>query len=138
MIRTFLVAALLVPLAAQAKPWKPHKITVIPGVPLKADDIKPYVPPKLAPEPPLEPTDVKVVEVTVPEAVIEIRPWSSPMVGNAAQGARLPVKGTVKPIHGNGCAKLWYAVEPFGYVCNREVKPTDQPASTESVLKVRE
>jgi len=138
MIRTFLVAGLVVPAVALAKPWKPHPIHVIMGVPLKPEDIKPYVPPKLAPEPALEPGDVKVIEVTVPEAVIEIRPWSSPLIGNAAQGTRLTVKGTVKPIHGNGCAKLWYAVEPFGYVCNREVKPTDQPASTEPVLKVRE
>jgi lipoprotein-anchoring transpeptidase ErfK/SrfK len=128
----------LLPLAAQAKPWVPHKITVIPGVPLKADDIKPYVPPKLAPEPPLEPTDVKVVESITLDAVVSIRPWSSPMVGTVSLGGRVAVKGTVKPIHGNGCSKLWYALEPFGYICNRDVKPTNEPASTEPVLKVRE
>ena len=51
-MRSFVVALLVAaPLAAGAKPWKPHPIHVIPGVPLKADDIKPYVPPKLPPIP---------------------------------------------------------------------------------------
>jgi len=121
---------------AQAKPWKDHPIHVIPGVPLKPEDIKPYVPPNLLPEPTPEPSDVKVVEVTAPEAVIEIRPWLSPMVGNAIKGARLPVKGTAKPSH--GCSRPWYALEPFGWICGHDAHPTDQPATTESVLKVRE
>jgi lipoprotein-anchoring transpeptidase ErfK/SrfK len=138
MFRTSLVTVLLIPALAGAKPWKPHPIHVVPGVPLKADDIKPYVPPKLAPEPTPEPSDVKVIEVVTPDAVVSIRPWSSPMVGTVGQGTRVPVRGTVKPVKGNGCAKLWYALEPFGYICNRDVKPTDQPASTEQVLKVRE
>jgi len=121
---------------AAAKPWKPHPVKVIPGVPMRAEDIKPYTPPKLAPEPPLEATDTKVVQITAdPEAVINVRPWSSPLLGNAAKGARLPVKGIVK--QKSGC-KVWYALEPFGYVCNKEAVPTDQPATTEQVLKVRE
>ena len=135
---TLLCAVLAATTTAHAKPWKPHPIHVIPGVPLKADDIKPYVPPNLAPEPPLEPSEVKVVEVTAPEAVIEIRPWSSPMVGNAIHGARLPVKGVVKASKGGCPARLWYALEPFGYLCGHEGKPSAEPATTESVLKVRE
>jgi lipoprotein-anchoring transpeptidase ErfK/SrfK len=133
--------ALLAPslvLAKAPRPWKPHPIHVIPGVPLKPEDIKPYTPPKLLPEPPLEPSEVKVVEVMTPEAVIEIRPWSSPMVGNAIHGARLPVKGQVKTMHGGCASKLWYALEPFGYLCARDAKPTDQPATVDSVLKVKE
>ena len=134
----FVAVALLLaaPLVADAKPWKPHEIHVIPGVPLKPDDIKPYVPPNLAPEPAPEPSDVKVVEVTAPEAVIEIRPWLSPMVGNAVKGARLPVKGTAKASH--GCSRPWYALEPFGWICGHEARPTNEPATTEQVLKVRE
>jgi len=134
----FVVVTLLIaaPLVAEAKPWKPHPIHVIPGVPLKPDDIKPYVPPNLAPEPAPEPSDVKVVEVTAPEAVIEIRPWLSPMVGNAVKGARLPVKGIAKAAH--GCSKPWYALEPFGWICGHDARPTTEPATTESVLKVRE
>jgi lipoprotein-anchoring transpeptidase ErfK/SrfK len=140
MIRTALVGIVtLVPALAQAtKPWKPHPIHVIQGVPLKPEDIKPYFPPKLAPEPPIEPSDVKVVEISVPEAIIQIRPWSSPMVGNAIQKARLPVKGVVKTTRGGCSSKVWYALEPFGYLCGREANPTDKPASTESVLQVKD
>jgi lipoprotein-anchoring transpeptidase ErfK/SrfK len=126
------------PRSATARPWKPHPIHVIPGVPLKADDIKPYVPPKLGPEPPLEPSEVKTVEITVDEANIAIRPWSSPLLGNAVRGARLPVKGVVKA-SGHGCsARVWYALEPFGYLCGREGRPTEGAATTESVLRVKE
>ncbi len=129
---------LLISTSAFAAVWKPHPIKVIAGVPLKAQDIKPYTPPKLKAEPPLEPTDVKVVEVTVPEAAIEIRPWSSPMVGNAIQGARLAIRGVVSA-KGRGCSgKVWYALEPFGYVCSREVRPTSEPATTEQVVQMRE
>jgi lipoprotein-anchoring transpeptidase ErfK/SrfK len=129
---------LVVTAMALAKPWKPHPIHIIPGVPLKPDDIKPYVPPNLADEPPLEPSDVKVVEVTAPEAVIEIRPWTSPMVGNAINGARLPVKGVVKASKSGCAARVWYALEPFGYLCGHDGKPSSQAPSTDSVLKVRE
>ena len=38
-MRSVVVTLLVVaPLVADAKPWKPHPIHVIPGVPLKADD----------------------------------------------------------------------------------------------------
>ncbi|MGZ3428453.1 MAG: L,D-transpeptidase [Polyangia bacterium] len=138
-MRSVVVALLLAaPLAADAKPWKPHPIHIIPGVPLKAEDIKPYVPPNLAPDPEPEPSDVKVVEVTAPEAVIEIRPWSSPMVGNAIKGARLPVKGTAPATKGGCSARVWYRLEPFGWLCGHEARPTSEAATTESVLKVRE
>src|SRR2546421_9913074 len=117
-MRSVVLAAVLASsLTASAKPWKPHPIHVIPGVPMKADDIKPYVPPNLAPEPPLEPSEVKVVEVTAPEAVIEIRPWSSPMVGNAIKGARLPIKGVVTSTQGRCPSRVGYALEPFGCLC---------------------
>ena len=48
-VRSAVVCLLVVgaPVVAGAKPWKPHPIHVIPGVPLKPEDIKPYVPPKL-------------------------------------------------------------------------------------------
>jgi lipoprotein-anchoring transpeptidase ErfK/SrfK len=138
-MRFLLVAMVLTSsVTASAKPWKPHPIHVVPGVPMKADDIKPYTPPNLAPEPPLEPSEVKVIEVTAPEAVIEIRPWSSPMVGNAIKGARLPVKGVVTASKGGCSSRVWYALEPFGYLCGHEARATQQPATTESVLKVRE
>jgi lipoprotein-anchoring transpeptidase ErfK/SrfK len=132
-----LVGVVVLTATAAAKPWKPHPIHIIPGVPLKADDIKPYVPPNLEAEPAPDPSDVKVVEVTAPEAIIEIRPRSSPMVGNAIKGARLPVKGTVKS-RGGCSGKVWYALEPFGYLCSHDAKPTSEAPTSESVLKVKE
>ncbi len=134
-----LVLAILVatPAVAQARPWKPHPVKVLPGVPMRADDMKPYVAPNLGEDPTLEPSDIKVVEVTVPEAIIEMRPWSSPMAGNAIQGARLPVRGVVTG--GRGCAsKTWYALEPFGYLCGRDARPTTQQPTTKNVLAVPE
>jgi lipoprotein-anchoring transpeptidase ErfK/SrfK len=139
MIRTtpFILVAALASFPAHAK-WHAHKIHVTPGVPMRAADIKPYEPPHLDPEPPLEPSTVKAVEVTPLEAMILIRPWSSPMVGNAIRGAKLPVKGVVKS-NGRGCSgKVWYALEPFGYLCSREAEPTDDAPSTDAVLKVRD
>ncbi len=131
-----LVLALVAPVVAA--PSKKHPITVTPGVPMRAADIRPYTPPSLPPEPALEPSEVKAVEITVPETIIAIRPWSSPMVGSAILGARLPVRGVVQA-RGRGCSgKVWYAVEPFGYVCSREAKPTAQPTTSEQVLKVAE
>ena len=133
LVATVVLASLAGP--TEARPWKPHPVKVLPGVPMRADDMKPYTAPNLGPEPVLEATDVKVVEVNVPEAIIEMRPWSSPMVGNAVQGARLPVKGVVKG--GRGCSsKTWYALEPFGYLCGRDGHPVAAPATTEQVLKV--
>jgi lipoprotein-anchoring transpeptidase ErfK/SrfK len=127
---------LCAPSSALAEKWKPHPITVLPGVPMRAADIKPYVAPNLGPEPPLEPSETAVVEVTVLEAAIELRPGGAPLAGNAVQGARLPVKGQVK---GRGCSgKPWYALEPFGYLCSRDAKPTELPATTEQVLKVKD
>jgi lipoprotein-anchoring transpeptidase ErfK/SrfK len=138
MLRLSTIVAVWISGIALAKPpWKPHPITVIPGVPLKPDDIKPYVPPRLAAEPPLDPTTVKSILVQVPDAVVSIRPWSSPLVGTVAEGTRVAVKGTVKANKG-GCSKLWYAVEPFGYMCSHDVRPSDEPPTTEPTLKVRE
>jgi hypothetical protein len=131
-----LFVGLMLSATATAKPWKPHPIKVIPGVPLKPDDIKPYVPPKLAPEPSPEPTTIKSIVVQTPDATVSLRPWSSPLLGTVAEGTRVGLRGTIKPVHG-GC-KLWYAVAPAGYMCSRDVRPSDDPPTTEPTLKVRE
>jgi hypothetical protein len=138
---TFFLAIASITLSSTAfgKPWKPHPITVIPGVPMKAADIKPYTPPNLPPDPEPEPSDVKFVEVTAdPEAMIEIRPFSSPMVGSVAKGAKLLVRGAILA-KGRGCGgKYWYAVEPFGWMCSRDGRPSEGPATEQSVLRVPE
>ena len=133
---TFFATVLIATVGAAHAKIKPG-VKVIPGVPMRSQDIPAYVPPKLLEAPPLEATDIKVVKVTVPEVNILIRPWTSPLVGNALEGARLPVRGVLPVKH--GCAgKVWYAIEPFGYVCSRDVAPSTDAPSSESVLKVAE
>src|SRR5262249_2510604 len=99
--------------------------------------IRPYVAPKLDPEPELAPSDVKVVEIVRPNADmgwnVLARPWyGAPMVGQVLRGARIGVRGQVQVKNGHGCtSKLYYALEPFGYLCSRETRHTDKPATTE-------
>ena len=97
-----LFAVVAGPAHAKIKPG----IKVIPGVPMRPQDIPAYVPPKLGDDPPVEPTDVKVVKVTVPEVNILIRPWMSPLVGNAIEGARLPVRGALPAKR--GCSRRFH------------------------------
>ena len=118
------------------KPWKPHPINVIPGVPLKADDIKPYVPPKLAARAAARAErreggrgDRARGDDRDPAVVLADGGQRRPGRAAAGQGRGQAVRG--------GCsAKVWYALEPFGYICGREAHPTDQPATTEQVLTV--
>ena len=112
----------------------PLRVTI--GVPMREKDIPPYVAPVLPPEVPVEPSDIKVVEVTAPEAMILMRAGGAPMVGNAIQGARLPVRGIVKGSPRGCSSKTWYALEPFGYLCSHEAKRTDEAPTTDQVLKV--
>jgi lipoprotein-anchoring transpeptidase ErfK/SrfK len=138
-IRTLVFPSLLWAASAGAtKPWKPHPIHVIPGVPLKPEDIKPYVPPKLSPEPALEPSDVKTVQVITPDATVSARPWGSPLVGTIGEGTRVAVRGVVKATRGSCAGRVWYAVEPFGYLCGHDAHPTSEAPTTEPTLKVRE
>ena len=107
--------------------------------------IRPYVPPKLDPEPELTPTEVKVVEMAPtnsdPDGVVLARPsYAAPLAGHVLRGTRVPVRGEVLlPKNGNGCpTRLYYALEPVGYVCSSEARPTAKPATTEPVLKLVE
>jgi len=105
--------------------------------------IRPYVPPKLDPEPELTPTEVKVVEIaptnSEPDAVVLARPsYAAPLAGHILRGTRVPVRGEVLlPNKGNGCGtRLYYALEPVGYICSSEARPTAKPATSESVLSI--
>jgi hypothetical protein len=108
--------------------------------------IRPYVPPKLDPEPELTPSEVKVVEIAPtsadPDAVVLARPsYAAPLAGHVLRGARVPVRGEVvlPSKGGNGCGtRLYYALEPVGYICSSEARPTAKPATSSSVLQVVE
>jgi hypothetical protein len=106
--------------------------------------IRPYVPPKLDPEPELSPSDVKVVQITPIagewDATVLARPsFVAPLVGHVLRGATVGVRGQVETPTSRTCAsKLYYALEPFGYICSSETRPTAVPKTTEPVLKLVE
>jgi hypothetical protein len=106
--------------------------------------IRPYVPPQLEPEPELVPSAVKVVQI-VPfngewDATVLARPsFVAPLVGHVARGARIGVRGEFPVPNSRTCStKLYYALEPFGWLCSSQTRPSTEPATTESALKVIE
>src|SRR5438094_5668506 len=129
--------ALVFALLVASKP----QVVKLPGG--KTVTIRPYVAPKLDPEPEIQPSDVKVVEIVPPEhdwdSNILARPWyGAPMVGQILRGAHVPVKGQVQVKNGRGCStRLYYALEPFGWICSKETKKTDKPATSEQVLQLQ-
>jgi L,D-transpeptidase catalytic domain len=105
--------------------------------------IRPYVPPKLEPEPELTPSSVAAVEIVPPgdawDANVLARPaFSAPLAGHVARGARIAVRGEVQlPGGAYGCpSRLYYALAPFGFICANETRPATQPLSSESVLQL--
>jgi len=104
--------------------------------------LRAYVPPLLPPEPTFTPTALHTVEV-VPangdwDANVFARPsYTAPLVGNVARGTRLTVRGELMPPDRAYCATgLYYAIEPYGWVCSADTEPSGEPPTTESVLQV--
>ena len=87
---------------------------------------KPYVPPVLEPEPAFYRSAVSVVEILPAsgewDANVFARPlYSAPLVGNVARGARLRVRGELRPEDPAYCASgMYYALEPFGWICSAD------------------
>jgi hypothetical protein len=107
--------------------------------------IRPYVPPKLDPEPELVPSAVKVVQIDSGnpdewDVTVLARPsFVAPLIGHVARGARIGVRGEVPTPNSRTCStRLYYALEPFGYICSSETRPTSEPATTDPVLRVVE
>lgn len=102
--------------------------------------LRPYAPPTLAPEPAFVPSAVQSVEILPAngdwDANVFARPhFASPLVGQIARGARVPVRGELSLTSAPYCpSKLYYALVPFGWVCASDTKPTAEPLTTESVL----
>jgi lipoprotein-anchoring transpeptidase ErfK/SrfK len=123
-------------------PPKPLVALVLPATKkvLGYEKVKPYTSPDYEAEPPLEPSETKVVEIVDKEnqeVLVLVRPWVSPLIGSVPPGTRLSVKGVVHPKSGHGCpTHLWFAVEPWGYVCSKNARPTAEAATTTQVLQV--
>jgi hypothetical protein len=126
---------------AAAQAVAPPPVAPIPRRPVK---IRTYVPPVLEAEPEITPTDERVVEVVPPDedwdANVLVRPsFIAPMVGQVLRGARVAVRGEVLIKNARFCpAGRYYALEPFGYICASQTKPTNLPPTTEPVLQVQE
>jgi hypothetical protein len=101
---------------------------------------KPYQPPVLEPEPAPEPAKETAVESRTDDTAVLARPWyPSPRIGTLAKAARMKVRGKLEARPKERlCPKAtWYAIEPFGWVCSRHVRPTSAPPTTEPALVPR-
>jgi hypothetical protein len=105
--------------------------------------IRPYVPPTLSPEPELTPTTVSAVEIAPMNGDWDLpvlaRPsFAAPLVGHVMTGARIRVRGeVVLEGRGNGCStRLYYALDPIGYICSNEARPTYDPPTDKPVLQL--
>ncbi|HKU37121.1 MAG TPA: L,D-transpeptidase [Polyangiales bacterium] len=104
--------------------------------------IRPYVAPKLDPEPEISPSDTKVVQIAPSsgewDATVLARPsFVAPLVGHVLRGAKLGVRGQVATPTSRTCAaKFYWALEPFGYICASETRPTNDPKTIEPVLQL--
>jgi hypothetical protein len=102
--------------------------------------LRPYVPPVLDPEPAFNPSPVSSVEI-LPEngdwdANVYARPlYTAPLVGNVARGARVRVRGELRLPGAKFCStQMYYALDPFGWLCSADTTISPMPATTESVL----
>ena len=113
---------------------------VLPGTKrvLGYEKVKPYTPPEGYSDPPVEPTDVKQVEITEDkEALVLQHATISPLLGAVVEGARVPVRGVIHAKSTRGCpTRLWYVLDPFGYVCSKGARPSKDAPTTTSVLQV--
>jgi len=102
--------------------------------------LRPYVPPVLEPDPPFTPAEVTTVEIVPPDADWDIpalaRPRdTAPLFGSIARGTRVRVRGELAVPSSRYCGgSVFYAIEPFGWICGEFTQPTDQPLTRTSAL----
>ncbi|MBN1656456.1 MAG: L,D-transpeptidase [Deltaproteobacteria bacterium] len=95
------------------------------------------------PEQQLKATSFSVVEI-VPRRTehadtgVLLRPERfAPLVGHVARGARIGVRGQVEVADSGRCdASIYYALEPFGYLCADDAQASAQPLTTGTVLEL--
>jgi hypothetical protein len=103
-------------------------------------ELRSYVPPALEAEPAFTSTSVTRVQV-IPasgdwDANVFARPiYTAPLVGNVASGAVVKVRGELQLTYAPYCAAgVYYALEPFGWLCADDAEPTDLPLTSVPVL----
>jgi hypothetical protein len=104
--------------------------------------LRPYVPPALEPDPPFVPPEVTRVEIIPPDEDWDIpvlaRPRdTAPLFGSIGQGTRVGVRGELAVPSSRYCGgSVFYAIEPFGWICGEFTRPTDQPLTTTAALSI--
>jgi lipoprotein-anchoring transpeptidase ErfK/SrfK len=73
-------------------------------------------------------------------AVLARPSYAAPLAGHVLRGARIAVRGeVVLQGNGRGCGtKRYYALEPLGYICSSEVRPSNKPKTDEPLLQLVE
>jgi hypothetical protein len=99
-------------------------------------------PAKSSPEPTLSATAFPAVEIVPRNAedsdvgVFHRPARFAQLVGSVARGAVIRVRGQVVIADSKSCdSKVYYALEPFGYLCGDEAKPSNKPPTTGSLFE---
>jgi hypothetical protein len=104
--------------------------------------LRPYVPPALEPDPALSPSELTRVEIVPPHGDWDIpvlaRPRdNAPLFGSIARSTRVSVRGELAVPSSRYCGgSVFYAIEPFGWICAEFTQPTDQPLTTTAALSI--
>jgi hypothetical protein len=104
--------------------------------------LRPYVPPALEPDPALSPAELTRVEIVPPNGDWDIpvlaRPRdNAPLFGSIGRGTRVSVRGELAVSSSRYCrGSVFYAIEPFGWICAGLTRPTDQPLTTTAALSI--
>jgi hypothetical protein len=103
--------------------------------------LRPYVAPALEPDPALSPAELARVEIVPPNGDWDIpvlaRPRdNAPLFGSIARGTRVSVRGELVVSSRYCSGSVFYAIEPFGWICAALTRPTDQPLTTTPVLSI--
>lgn len=87
----------------------------------------------------IKPSEVAYVQTKRLETILRQRPWiPNRRIATLGKKTRLVVRGVVPSRDPAGCrGEDWYAIAPFGFVCSRDVVPTDKPPSSMDALQVR-
>lgn len=104
--------------------------------------IRPYVAPVLEPDPAFTAPESAAIEIVPPNEDWDIpvlaRPRdTSPLLGSIARGTRVKLRGELAVPSSRYCGgSVFYAIEPFGWICGEFTQPTDQPLTTAPALQL--
>jgi hypothetical protein len=104
--------------------------------------LRPYVPPALEPDPAFTAPEATRVEIVPPDEDWDIpvlaRPRdTAPLLGSIGRGTRVGVRGELAVPSSRYCGgSVFYAIEPFGWICGEFTQPTDQPLTTTAALAI--